>query len=866
MPVYAHETKDSIAGFNGAVSGPRGQRSNRVRYGEIKGVPRVADLISIRALEQTHTVSLPIDTIQQQVSTTPWNIVPDPPAGDDATEQHEEAADIAEEFFAGGFNSNAQRFNEWVKQILNGILTVNAGVNELVPAEDGYLAEMYARDGATMSKAPDKHGRLPDPPDPAYWQFSLSGAIKAVNRDRVLRDLADEIGPLGYGRRAHEPIPFSKDEIVWMAEDGKEWHEYGFGRVQKVKNLVEIILNQDLSNKKYFPANEVPEGIVNVVEANQDQVDEIREWWDSEIKGERHKVGILGGNGSDIEWMPFRASPEELEFIESQEWYNKLVWMVFGLNQNEVGDLAEITRPGGSEQYSAKIWHRTTKPLLELIGTAINNQILRSLRVYDRIDGEIEFIWNFDNPDVERMERQQQKEDLQHGLAVPNEIRRDRGKDPLPWGDMPAELRKATFRQFPRWSLEQFTEFDEEDLPDPQPAAPGLGLSATAGGSSLASSTDTLGDLDDLPKNDSLRSDRWQGEFPPLAGHIEELSDDVAVPIEELGDDLEELVEEQFPEEGEEERYYGAEGSVNKRTLADVNEIVGEIALADRLRDTVIGANAEAMGDSAEWHGDNVEEELRERLDDDEDLEIDLRFDVEDTFAREVMEQRAAQNMSTVNESVKSEVKRTLLGVAEDNGNVSDATDALREKIDELSDSHARLVARTETLSSSRMGSQALAETNDVIEGKEWVATSDSRTRSWHSAMDGTVIPKEEEFVVPSVNTNSDEYQPPDYPRSTLEVGGDQPFNCRCGQRPVLDEDMPEEMSAAELNEYEGVLVYESTDRRREIAEEFRQRGETLGDTVERIIDEAGSVNAATEELGLSKPTVYQWRGDNLAI
>lgn len=869
MPVIPAVARDSIDGFN-AAGDPRGQRSTRISFQTTKGVPRREDLITIRSLEQTHTVSLPIDTIQQQVSTTPWAIVPDV---DDVTSQHEAAAADAEELFRTAID--ASTFDSWMKQLVNGILSINAGVVEKVPREDGYLGEMYVRDGATFTRAPDKFGRLPAPPEPAYWQFSLHGSVQPFSWTDPLRELADEVGTMGYGRFSREPIPFSQDEIVWMAEDGKEWHEYGFGRVQKVRNLVEIILNQDISNKKYFPANEVPEGIVNIVEASQEQVQEVREWWNDEIKGQRHKVGILGGNGSDIEWMPFRATPDELEFIESQQWYNKLVWMVFGLNQNEVGDLSEVTRPGGSEQFAAKIWHRTTKPLLELIKNHIETELLAYTEPYDRVDGELRWEWQHDNPEIERLRRERQTQDLDKGLKTVNEVRQERGESELPWGDLPQPLQKSVARNFPRWALEQWADVDEDNLPDPQPVGGDpLGLDAgvdgDAPGRDVGSVADRLGvevredPLADVVKDESLRNEYWRGEFPPLAGHIDDLEQDVGTRIQEAGDDLADALEDHWPETDQ-----WARGET-KDVVPDLDAILESVGLADVLERVVAERNVDAMGESADWHAGQLEDEIAERVDD--EMEVEISFDVEDTLAREFMERRTAQRMVSVEESVKARIQRTLLDVADGEhpvvdddasaGNVSDATEALREEIDELSDSHSRLVARTETLDASRHGSQAMSESSDVIAKKDWVATDDSRTRNWHAAMDDAdPIPVDDKWTVPQLNADG---QPADYPRSTQTVGGDQPYNCRCGQRPVLDEDLPSE--AAAINRaFDDVLVYGRTVRMREVAAEHQQRGETFAKTLERVIDEAGSRTQATEVLGISKPTLYKWADGGLA-
>jgi hypothetical protein len=848
MPVIPAQRRDTIEGFNPSSTAPRGERSTRI-HGELKGIPRAADLMTIRSLEQTHTVSLPIDTVQHQVATTSYEIVPDT---DDPTAAHQEAAADSMRFFEGRYNTNNQSFDKLTKQVINGILSINTGTIELVPRSDGYLGELYVRDGATMVKAPDRKGRLPQPPEPAFWQFAIQGAIQRFDWDDPVRDLAEHVGTMGYGRFARKPIPFSRDELVWLGEDGKEWHPYGFGRVQKVRRLVEIILNQDVSNRKYFPANEVPEGIVNIVEASQEQVQDVREWWNEEIKGERHKVGILGGNGSDIEWMPFRATPEELEFIESQKWYNKLVWYVFGVSANEIGHIEDVNRAASAEQGMA-VWRKTTKPLLEVVQNGINTGILPYMEPYDRVDGELRFEWQFDNPEVEQLEREKQHQDLDRGLRTINEVRQERGVSEVPWGDIPDELRAAIARRHPRWALENWGDVPEDDLPDERPSGDLLSFDGSPDGSPTGTREDgtvdvTRGREDPLAHwtRDALRNERWQGDFPPLKGHADELRDDLAPIFAGVGDDLEDVLEDEWPEE----RLHA--GGEQKQPLPDIDSIVESISVAGLLQDVVVDADVEALGVGAEWHADQLEEELEDR---DDDLAAELSFDVEDTMARDALERQAAQRMTTVEESVKARVQRSLLDVVEDGGGVNEATQALRETVDELSDSHSRLVSRTETLDSARRGSQAMAESNDVITGKSWHTTNDGRERDWHAAMDGAVVPKEEPFTVPDVGSDR---QPSDYPRSTMVVGGDQPYNCRCDQRPVLDEDMPDDASA--INQaYDDVLVYRRTDRMAEIADEHQRRGETLADMLERVIQDAGSVNAAVERLGVSKPTLYDW-------
>src|SRR5690606_8340313 len=137
-----------------------------------------------------------------------------------------------------------------------------------------WLQEIYARDGATFTKNLDQQGRLPAPgsDEPAYWQVGAQVGVlqdsTLWNReglpqmDRLMQQNAYLAlsGMLGY--RAIDPVPFSRDQIVWVEENPQTWRPYGYSRIQKVQRLVEILINQDVSNLKYFPANEVPEGVL----------------------------------------------------------------------------------------------------------------------------------------------------------------------------------------------------------------------------------------------------------------------------------------------------------------------------------------------------------------------------------------------------------------------------------------------------------------------------------------------------------------------------------------------------------------------------------------------------------------------------
>jgi hypothetical protein len=187
---------------------------------------------------------------------------------------------------------------------------------------------------------------------------------------------------------------------------------------------------------------------------------------------------------------------------------------------------------------------------------------------------------------------------------------------------------------------------------------------------------------------------------------------------------------------------------------------------------------------SAEHHESELEDEAEERLTLPDEVKVEIGFDVFDTFTADVIRQEALSNATEIEDTIRDRLKNEILEGAQDGDNIPSIVDRIQGVKDSFTDSHAELVARTETLSASRKGSQALAESTDLVGGKEWIATDDSRTRQWHKTMDGTVIEKDSQFTVPKVSDD----QPDNYPRTARVVGEDQPFNCFDRKTEVLTE------------------------------------------------------------------------------
>ena len=803
MPVYSPRTKSIAPATEHSEPAKRLHRQVVTQQGE----PRFDNLLTARVLERTPQVSLPMNEVKDQLTALEWTVQP---TKEDPTPRERVAGERLEARLDGDFNDNRQAFDHLLKLYVNDIISIDTGTLEIVPTAETiddkrWMSELYHLDGMVMTKVLDERGRIPAPPEPAYWKYGNRANVKFFT-ERGL-DLEKLIETTTYRRfllqRRHRPEPFSRDEVVWTENNPRPYQEsvYGFGIVQQVQRWAEILMNQDIANIRHFSDDEFSKGVLAIATESQTELDRFRSYWKDEVKGKTDTTLPIVGGGGDNTFIPFQEPLKELQYLESQQWYSKLVWYLFGLNESEIGASGDVNLATARE-HAVQVWRRTTKPLAKLIEHDLNAQLLPTTYEYHLADGNIEFTFVKEHPKVKELERERIRNDLQLGVATPNEVREAEGDEPLPWGDAPSDVIRAFAREHPEWAMEEWG--GVENVPEPAAdTMPGLFSSRPESSRDRDDVETETGSSTTTPSDEAIASERQvalrealkrperylkeplrneRGDYPPVAQYVDDGQARIASVIEGIETLLEDAVEDAWPE-----------GQPAGGLVLDVDRLLDDVDIRDDLVEAITTPVADAMDESAKHHANRVANQIEQEMKQPA-AEVLIAFDVTDTFAFERMVRRAATDMTTVEDTVKEQIRRQLVDVADDGGTVGDATSALRETIDELSDSHARLVARTEVLDASRHGNQALNESTDLIQGKQWNATGDSRTRPWHEEMDGAIVPKDDDFVVPSGWQGEPHYQPSDYPRSAFVVGDDQPFNCRCDQRSVLDEDMPDDI------------------------------------------------------------------------
>lgn len=882
------QSDTTIDGIGGRKTRPIGETS--IFYNDaLDGVPREDDLFAIRVLGRTAQVESMKDIIKSQVASTDFSVVPDVPEGEDRepTDAEIEAAKNIEQFFKGNFNSNPTTIDDLHGLLLDDILDINSGVLELVPDEQGNLKSMIPRDGLTFTVNEKESGLLPEPDsdEPAYYQFSLASHAKQYFRtDRQgidLRDIVDDVYSTPFSRIFNkEQNEFSRDRIVWFNEpqNTKTYNPYGRGRTQKVKDLAEVMINGDHHRNRFFLDNEYHKGFLNVDETlSQDDKKKIEKKF-QESAGNEYEMKVIGAESA--EYVEIDPDPEKMQFLESQKWYSRKVMQAYGLN-DVAGGMLEDANKGISENAKEQLFRRVTSPILTMFENRWNTQVLPKMAEYKAVDGNVKFQYEPENRFLQKVENDIIQQELENGTITINEARRRKGQEEFgELGDAPKTAFEEYARNNPSFVIEQLTDLEDVPSGDGGGNPPG-GLFGSVfsnndnddDGQKSAKTDNTEKDRREENKEkerdrdlditsyrqafkhkdklleqtkDALRNERGFNDVPGIVEHKNGMKSDVAQVFESIN--LEQQLEQEFPDDSQE-----------NGVLVNADEIVNSIDIRNRLGSVIESNNLGALEMSAEHHEQEIEQETEERLNVPEETKIEISFDIMDTFTADIIRNEALSAATEIEGTIKDRLKNEILNGAEEGEGIDKIKQRVTDTVSDISDSNAELVARTETLSSSRKGSQALAESTDLVGGKEWIATDDGRTRTWHDKMDGRIVPKDEQFVVPKVNnTKEGETQPSDYPRNARVVGQDQPFNCRCSQAPVLAEDMPD--SVQQLSELEGVKVKLGvTERQKEVWEKYSKEDENSFEEFWKRVKEEKSVSGISDDYGMSRTTVYDW-------
>lgn len=448
--------RDTFFGVEKPTTGRRAMLPDWYFYAPY-GQPRGVDISNIRNLAGSAFIQLCVNTIADEFSQAPWNIVPI-----DKDAYDESHVEILTEFFLKP-NQNKETLTDIRRQWARDILTIDAAVIYKVFDEASYEGSYDAGTKSYVKKQTQidmtkhiyykqgsKRGQHKRDEIVKYtWsplkpQYSEAGKFTGA---RTLQEIYCRDGSIfladgdytGYIHRwiqyspklpFREPMIFDRDEIVYTMKNPRSHSFYGYSPIQALEDIIRTLKAQVLQQQGLLKEKAVPEGILSFIDAGPAEMKRLKEYWSKELAGKQHKIAVIGREGK---WTPIQITSRDMEMLQWQRWFMKLVLAVFDLNIPVISLQGTAPR-AGTEALVKRERRKAVLPLLALFEEEINNNILPEFGFDD-----VEFKFDtFDLTEALR-EREMFYGDIDSGLRTVNEIRAEMGLDDVAWGNEPKQ-------------------------------------------------------------------------------------------------------------------------------------------------------------------------------------------------------------------------------------------------------------------------------------------------------------------------------------------------------------------------------------------------------------------------------------------
>jgi len=404
------------------------------------GYPRYVDLPNVRRLASTPYVEMCIAAIIDEMSAIKWDIVPK--EGIELTKKVQQRIDHVKSFFENP-NSNKESFEEIRRKYIRDILEVDAGVINKIFNRKGEMVEIVARDGATFTKNPDIYGMMTGRDDIIMDQIAMTNKEANLMEPGWINaaDAREKAAYFQYGWiTGARPVPFGKKEIVWFERNPRTDSIYGRSPVEILANTIQTLIYAIEHNLEYFNDNSIPKGIIGLEGSDTDELKAFKDQWTEQQRKKDsagnwkkifHHVPIVG---KIPKFERIQFTNQELELLEGQKWWAKLVWACFGVTSVELGYTEDAKGMANQIVQSNVFKKRALNPLLRLEEYKINHEIIPEFEYND-----IEFKFLTFDVEEETKKANLYKLQLDAGYKTINEIRKEEGMEEIEGGDKPSK-------------------------------------------------------------------------------------------------------------------------------------------------------------------------------------------------------------------------------------------------------------------------------------------------------------------------------------------------------------------------------------------------------------------------------------------
>jgi HK97 family phage portal protein len=392
------------------------------------GQPRQVDTQKIRKFAQSAWVQMVLNTFKKQVYNTEWDIIAEDE--NDETDRTEDIKKIKQ--FLNNINQNGQTIDDINSETITDIAEIDGGAWNLIYSSNSYdigevplydawgrvigsetgvilkplgqreLVAVKSVDGATMLKQIDMYKNLLN-----YWQYSFK-------------------------HPRQNPTRFEKDEIVYHIMNNRPYSVYGFSPVQAIQQVLELLIQGTRYNKDLYTNNAIPDLVVSMPKIPPEDLKKIKRKWYENYKGRPHPVAFI--NWAIEAFHKLNDTNRDLEWLDGQKWYFKIVFAVFGVSPTEAGFFENSNRSNDEGQERVTV-RNAVKPYFKKFEQSITRRLITEILQTE--DHGLKFVYKAKDHTLEKIEFEQDIQELDHGTLTINEFRIKKGREPVEWGDDP---------------------------------------------------------------------------------------------------------------------------------------------------------------------------------------------------------------------------------------------------------------------------------------------------------------------------------------------------------------------------------------------------------------------------------------------
>ncbi len=438
------------------------------------GYPRFFNVPYVRWLAQTPYVEMCISTILAEIGSIEWDIVLDEKLSEEERKKYvdengELKAEVRNQIdevraFFENPNTNDETFEEvFIKRPLRDDIEINSGVlvKEYNLKEE--LVEIVTRDGGSFTKNPDIYGKFTNRADviiPGTIVDLHQGSNVATpivpfigSPDGLRTNPLDPLNPFhnitsedarrqaAYfqygGVIAQAPTPFGRKEIIWIESNNRTDVHYGPSPIQILADTLQMLIYSIESDLEYFNDNNVPKGVIGLDNSDADELKAFKDQW-SELQMKKDNFGNFKKMMNKVpiinrvpKFERIEFSSTEMQIIEKQKWYSKMVWATLGVTPTELG-YTEDAKGSANQIVQSKVFKKKAiNPRLRLMEQKYSKRIITEDFEYPHL--KLKFL-TFDVDD-ETQKAELYGKQIKDGWKTVNEVREAEGLEPKEEGD-----------------------------------------------------------------------------------------------------------------------------------------------------------------------------------------------------------------------------------------------------------------------------------------------------------------------------------------------------------------------------------------------------------------------------------------------